>query len=124
MATHYDEGTHQHIIIASWQKRTTAILKYGLLIGVVLVGFILLRPDLFPAQPSQNEHLQALVFSVKNNNSIQSKKKQENIKTVAEEDRKTEGKLKVVYAPLDGCIKHTYLPEYKALCFRDYTYRR
>ena len=132
MATYYNEGTRQHIIIfASWQKRnctmnrTTVILKYGLLIGVLLVSFILLlRPHLFPAQPFQNEHLQTPVFSAKNENSTQSKKEQENIKAVVEEDRKTEAKLKVVYASLGGCIKHTYLPEYKALCFRDYTYRR
>ena len=106
-------------------NRTTAILKYGLLIGVLLVSFILLqRPHLFPAQPFQNEHLQTPVFSAKNENSTQSKKEQENIKAVAEEGAKTEAELKVVYASLDGCIKHTYLPEYKALCFRDYKYRR
>ena len=112
--------------IASWRKKNCTmnqifkIVKYGLFIGVVLVSFKLL-------QPVKNEHLKTPVFSAKNQESTQSKRrvqKQKNIKTVAEKDRKTEAKLKVVYASLDGCIKHSYLPEYKALCFRDYTYRR
>ena len=142
MTTYYNVGTRQHIIIASWQKRnyimyrTIKLVKYGLLICVVLVGYKLLllvkerdnasKQNSLLGHPVPNDLFKAAVTSAKNQKLTQSKEnvqKQENIEIVAKEE-KTEAKLKVVYAPLDGCMKHTYLSEYKALCFRDYTYRR
>ena len=115
--------------------RIITIVKQGLLICVVLISFKLLllvekrdnasRQNSLREQPVQNELFKTAVISAKNQKITQNKKKVQkhgNRKTGAEKAAKPEAKLKVVYASLDGCMKHSYLPEYKAFCFTDNTY--